>query len=183
MPTTRSFYSAAEDSDLFLYVKQNDIRAFEELYNRYWPLLVNAAYKRLNCREKAEDLVQNIFIDLYQRRTAIELSISLKSYLKQALKFKILNEYRAQGIRAKYQRSLFFNPDCKNDFTHALEAKELEKKVDTVLNRLPDKCRQVFLLSRKENLSNKDISVGLNISVSTVEKHITKALKTIRCQI
>jgi RNA polymerase sigma-70 factor (family 1) len=183
MPMIKSFYSHAEDSDLFLKVKQNDVKAFEELYNRYWPVLVNAAYKRLNSREKAEDIVQNIFIDLYQRRSVIELTTAISAYLKQALKFKVLNEYRSQLIKTKYQKELFFSNVCKNDFAETLDAKELEEKITGIVNELPEKCKQVFMLSRKENLSNKDISMALNISVSTVEKHITKALRTVRCAI
>jgi RNA polymerase sigma-70 factor (family 1) len=180
MLLTKLFYEEGHDPDLFLLVKQNDVKAFEELYNRYWPALVNTAYKKLSSREKAEDIVQNIFIDIYQRRTTIELTISLKAYLNQALKFKILNEYRAKNISSKYQKHLFFNPDCKNDLANALEAKELELEINTILNELPEKCKQVFLLSRKESLSNRNISARLNITVSTVEKHIGKALKTLR---
>lgn len=175
-----STYSLGCDSELFILIKQNDIKAFEELYSRYWPVLVNSAYKRLNSKEKAEDIVQNIFIDIYQRRASIELNISIKAYLGQALKFKILNQFRSEIISNKYQKHLFFSYSCKNDLANELEAKELEININKTLNLLPDKCRQVFLLSRKENLSNKDISNKMHITVSTVEKHITKALKTLR---
>ncbi|MEO6549690.1 MAG: RNA polymerase sigma-70 factor [Ferruginibacter sp.] len=172
------------DSELFQLVKQNDdVKAFEELYVRYWPALVNAAFKRLDCKEQSEDIVQNIFIDIYNRRTTIDLSFSFKAYLHQALKFKVLNEYRSESIRKKYKQSLFFSPGCKIDFSDPLEAKELEQKINTILNELPVKCKEVFLLSRRENLSNRDISAGLKISVSSVEKHITRALKSLRCQI
>jgi RNA polymerase sigma-70 factor (family 1) len=184
MPLCKLFYSQQSDADLFLLVKQNDAKAFEELFNRYWSGLVNAAYKRLNSREQAEDIVQNIFLDLYRRRTSIELTISLKAYLSQALRYKVLNEYRSDLISSKRQQYLFLNLPCKNGFASCLEAKDLEKQIDTILKGLPGKCRQVFLLSRKENLSNRDISASLNITVSSVEKHITRALKTLRnCQI
>ena len=175
-------YSKGIDSELFLLVKQDDEKAFEELYRRYWPTLVNTAYKKLSSREKAEDIVQNIFIDLYNRRSTIELVISLSAYLNQALKFKILNEYRSDIIKTKYQHYLFFSSVCKNDLAYELDAKELEANVNRTLNALPEKCKQVFLLSRKENRSNKDISATLNITISTVEKHISKALRTLRQQ-
>lgn len=183
MRLSKTFYTQLPDSDLFSLTKQNDTEAFEELYNRHWPSLVNAAFKRLDSQAKAEDIVQNIFIDLYERRASIELTLSLKAYLNQALKFKILNEYRGNAIRTKYQKSLFLNDYCKNDFAERLEAKELEVKIAKLLGELPDKCKQVFFLSRKENLSNRAISAGLNISVSTVEKHISKALKILRAHV
>ena len=161
-------------------VQQNDTKAFEELYKRYWPVLVNSAYKRLNSKEKAEDIVQNIFIDIYRRRAKIELTNSLKAFLYQALKFKVLNAYRSEAISNKYQNHIFLGPACKNDLANELEAKELEANINTTLNLLPEKCRQVFLLSRKDNLSNKDVSIRLSITISTVEKHITKALKILK---
>ena len=108
MLLTNLFYSQRLDSDLFGLVKQDDAKAFEELYNRYWPSLVNAAYKRLNSREKEEVLVKHIFVDIYQRRTTIDLAISLEVYLNEALKFKILNEYQSEIISTKNQEFPFF---------------------------------------------------------------------------
>jgi RNA polymerase sigma-70 factor (family 1) len=180
MSLTKLAYSQAEDADLLRSVKQSDAKAFEELYNRYFPSLVNTAYKRLNSRQKGEDIVQNIFVDFYRRRTHIEINVSLKAYLYQALKFRLLNECRAEVARTRYRQSLFLNDYCKIDFSDALETKELETKIHHALNRLPEKCKQVFLLSRRETLSNHEIAAGLNIAVSTVEKHISKALRTLR---
>ena len=183
MQVIKSIYSQADDSVLFTWVKQSDVKAFGELYNRYWPLLVTTAYKRLRSKEKGEDIVQNIFIDLYNRRAAIELTTSLKAYLHQALRFRVLNEYRSELIRNKYQKVHFLSHYCKIDFSIPLEGKELETKINMILHKLPEKCKQVFFLSRKENLSNKDISLVLRITISTVEKHITRALYTLRRQI
>lgn len=168
------------DLELFTLVKNDNIKAFEELYNRYWPSLLDAAYRRLQSSQKAEDLVQDLFISLYQKRHAVVFTASLQAYLHQALKYKVLNEFRSEGIRQSYQKTLFFRDNCKNDLANELEAKELHQKIDTVLESLPEKCRTVFLMSRKENRSNKDISQYLAISLSTVEKHIGKALKTLR---
>ena len=149
----------------------------------FWPMLVNAAYKRLDSREKAEDIVQNIFIDIYQRRSTLQITISVKAYLNQALKFKVLNEYRSSFISSKYRRHLFLNSICKTDLANPLEAKELEIKINKIFSGLPEKCRKVFLLSRSENLSNSQIAASLNITISTVEKHISKALKVFGSQV
>lgn len=178
-----AYYQQISDEQLFSYLKKDDAAAFEEIYNRYWTLLIDAAYRPLHCREKAEDIVQEIFISLYQRRNAIELEVSLKAYLLKALKFKILNEIRSRIVRETYQKSLFFDPNCKNDFAHSCETKELKAIIDRSVDQLPEKCKQAFLLSRKENLSYKEISGELHISVSTVEKHISKALKFLKCQL
>ncbi len=162
--------------------QENDTKAYEILYYRYWPKLIDTAYRRLSSRQAAEDLVQDLFVNFYQRRAQIEFTTSIQSYLNQALKYKILNEYRAASTRTAYS-NFFLNTVCKNDFANPVEAKELTQKIETVLASLPEKCRQVFLLSRKEKLSNKEIAARLNISVSTVEKHIVKALKILRSSV
>lgn len=183
MVTNEKYYSGLPDNQLFKLVKQDDRKAFEELYHRYWLFLLDCACKPLRSKEKAQDVVQEIFISLYQRRKAIELTVSVKAYLRKALKFKILNEFRSQLVRDLYQKSLFSTPACRNDFTTHYEAKELEQTIDKSICRLPEKCKQAFLLSRHNNLSYKAISGELDISVSTVEKHIIKALKMIKCQL
>lgn len=180
MPQANLPYTQLSDLELFSLAKQENRLAFEVMYKRYWPELIDAAYRRLQSRQKAEDIVQEIFISLYNKRTVLEFSVSVRAYLNQALKFKVLNEFRSENVRNTYTRSLFPGDFCKNDFANQLEAKELRYKIEQLLAQLPQKCRQVFNMSRNENMTNKEIAVELNISVSTVEKHIGKALKTLR---
>jgi len=180
MLKTNPQYLSLSDAELFRMTQQeNDTRAYEILYYRYWPKLIDAAYKRLASKQKAEDLVQELFINVYQRRGQIVFTTSVQSYLSQALKYRILNEYRSTTTRNAYS-SFFLNSLCKNDFANPLEVKELAGQIESVLNSLPKKCLQVFLLSRKEKLTNKEIADQLKISTSTVEKHIVKALKVLR---
>ncbi|MHA4812167.1 RNA polymerase sigma-70 factor [Flavitalea flava] len=152
---------------------------FEEIYHRYYPLLLNIARKKLNSRAVAEDLVQEVFVSLYQRREYVEFKVSVNSYLSRAIRFKIFNEYRAENVRLKYSKNDFSSPVCKNDFS-SIEMKELAQKIENLYNRLPERCREVFFLSRNGGFSRKDISDKLQISISTVEKHISKALKIFR---
>jgi RNA polymerase sigma-70 factor (family 1) len=180
MPQTNLPYTHLSDLELFALTKQEDLQAFEVMYKRHWPELIDAAYRRLQSRQKAEDIVQEIFISLYNKRTALEFTVSVKAYLNQALKFKVLNEFRSESVRNTYTKSVFFGNSCKNDFANQLEAKELRLKIERLLAQLPQKCSQVFLLSRNENMTNKEIAMELNISISTVEKHIGKALKALR---
>ncbi|WP_207513738.1 RNA polymerase sigma-70 factor [Longitalea luteola] len=173
-------YAGLSDSQLFHLVKKDDIKAFEELYNRHWPGLIDAAYRRLQSRQKAEDLIQDIFVSLYQKRHTREITTSVKAYLYQALKFKVLNIYRDEFTRSACRKDLFLNDNCKTDSADYCEARELNTRIMKTLHSLPQKCREAFLLSREANLSNRDISVGMNISVSTVEKHIGKALRILK---
>lgn len=180
MPNDKLCYSNLSDLELFGLIKKEDLTAFEELYHRYWAVLTDSVYKRLQSKQKAEDLVQDLFIDVFQKRNTIEFKVSVKAYLHQAIKYKVLNEFRSDTIKNNYTKSLFFGPLSKNDFANHLEAKDLKLRINQVMSKLPEKCRKAFLLSRNENLSNKEISSSMNISVSTVEKHIGKALKMFR---
>lgn len=180
MLVNNNFYSTYSDDELFSYVKSNDQKAFEELYRRCSPILIEVATKKLQSKECAEDIVQDLFISFYLKSATLEFNVSLRAYLYKALLYKVLNVIRSRIVREKYQKSIFFVDYCKNDFANSLELKECKQKIDKTLRALPDKCRKVFELSRNENLSYKDISGDLGISVSTVEKHISKALKVLK---
>ncbi len=180
MTVTDYPYVQLTDEKLFSLVKNKDERAFDELYKRCSPVLIEAASKRLQCRESAKDIVQDLFLSIYLKRNTLEFKVSLRAYLCQALKYKMMNVMRSRIVREKYNKNVFFVDYSKNDFALSLEAKECMERIEVGLNKLPTKCRTVFELSRNENLSYKDISGGLGISVSTVEKHITKALKVLR---
>lgn len=170
-----NFSDMTADTTLLQRAKR-DPKAFEEIYRKYFPLLFNIAHKKLGTKPLAEDLVQEIFVALYQKLDVLQINCSLSAYLNKAVRFKIMNEYRSKAVRMHYSKTVFSIPICKNGFS-ALEVKELSHKLERVYDRLPKKCRQVFMLSRKEGLSQKDISQKLDISLSTVEKHIGKALK------
>lgn len=171
-------YKNLSDDDLAVIISMES-KAFDEVYERYYPVLTRVAYGMLNDTSAIEDLVQDVFISLYNRRKHITFKVSIKSYLCKAIRLKIFNEYRSKAVHLKYCKNDFF-PNCsKNDFL-SIETKELSMKIKNVYQKLPNKCREVFYLSRQWGFSQKDISQKLQISVSTVEKHIGKALRIFR---
>lgn len=182
MLTTNYQFHLLSDKELCELVKQDCDKAFQEIYSRYWNFLTISAAKHLQCTQKAEDIVQEIFISFYNRRDSIEFSVSLRAYLCKALKFKIMNEFRSKAVRAAYQKTIYYihTGSARTNFFCAYEYKELAQSISHSVSLLPEKCRQAFLLSRAEDLSYKDISGHLGISVSTVEKHISKALKFLK---
>jgi RNA polymerase sigma-70 factor (ECF subfamily) len=183
MPETRLHFAQLSDNELFERIRQDKEGAFEILYERHWLRLTDAAYRRLQSLQKAEDLVQDLFISLYQKRHTINITVSLHAYLNQALKYKILNAFRADKTRMIYREEAVFQPDCKNDLASSVDARALDQKIREISTLLPKKCRQVFELSRKWNKTNKEIAEHLNISISAVEKHIARALKIYRAQL
>lgn len=168
------------DEELLAKIKQDDRTAFSELFRRYWTPLLDTAFRRLGSEQQAEELVQDIFVSLYLKRNELEITVSLKAYLHTALKYRVLNEVRGAVVRNNYKIAALTDTPVYEDVSSKLEAKELEQEISRKLELLPEKCREVFILSRENNLPYKRIAEQLGISVSTVEKHIVKALKILR---
>lgn len=174
-------YRQLSDAELADLLRTGDKAAFTEIYERYWDVLLDAAFQRLKSAEAAKEVVQVIFVDLYCRREQVQLKSTLEAYLKTALKYKVFNLYRSEQVRSNYVNDTAADKDI-DPLTpqHILEAKELNDKIRMVSEKMPDKCREVFLLSRFEHLSHQEIATRLNISVSTVKKHMTKALSILK---
>lgn len=174
-------YKEYSDQQLIGLLRSGDELAFKELYNRYWDILLDTAYKRLSSIKDAEEIVQDIFTNLYIRRESLEIRSSFEGYLRNALKYKIFDVFRSQYTHNKHLEGIqvYINVPVETP-EEALHLKELSERIDRVIRKMPEKCREVFVLSRIEELSNKSIAEKLSISVSTVEKHISKAKKILK---
>ncbi len=175
-------YRQLSDRQLIDLSGKDDTKAFDEIYCRYREVLICTAQKQLRCRQKSEDIVQEIFVSFYNRRYEVQISTSLSAYFHQALKYKIMNEARSEKVRHSYQKTVYHSSlnNQRRDFNCTYESKEVMGQITASINLLPNKCREAFLLSREGDFSHKDISQQLGISISTVEKHICKALRSLR---
>lgn len=176
-------YKSYDESELILLLKSGNQAAFAEIYNRYWTILIDTAYQRLKSIEAAEEIVQDVFVSFFLRREQIFLNSTLEAYLKTALKYKVYNVYRSQQVHLSHLDAIIndqkidpLTPDL------VLEVKELQTRVRQVADKMPEKCRKVFLLSRFEHLSQQEIADQMGISISTVKKHMTKALDIMRTE-
>jgi RNA polymerase sigma-70 factor (ECF subfamily) len=170
-------YQLWPDARLLEHLRLDDRKAFDILYHKYSSKLFYAAYNLFRDKDVCEDLVQELFIDLWTKRNQLNIT-SLEGYLKVAIRHKVLYYIRSQ--KASVDISVIetlvekYSADSKvfqNDIAHLLE--------DGVA-QLPEKCREIFTLSRKEYLTNKEIASRLNISIKTVENQITIALRYLR---
>ncbi|WP_183556804.1 RNA polymerase sigma-70 factor [Mucilaginibacter sp. SP1R1] len=169
------------DNELVEFLGQDNIAAFEEIYNRYWLKLYAAAYKRLNEREVAREIVQDFFTNFWVNRAQIKIQSSLEGYFFTAIKYQVLNYKRAEAVRSSYSKQLqLANEVYDNSIEENYQYKELRERVDMEVNQLPPKCRFVFELSRNQYKTNKEIAQLLGISEKTVENHLTKALRYLR---
>lgn len=168
---------------LYLIQAKDDYDAFTEIYHRYWKTLINTAYQRLRTPEACEEIVQEIFLTLFIKRKELVITTSLEAWLKTALKYKVFNIYRSQQLYLQHLDEIIRRTDIAPMMPdEVVSLKEMKDRIRVAATKLPDKCRQVFVLSRFEHLSQQEIADRLNISVSTVKKHLTKALATLRSE-
>lgn len=161
--------------------KNGNEQAFSILYKTYVMQLMRLAVSKTNDNAIAEDLVQNTFVKLYEHKKSVDANTSIQAYLYVILKNQILNHYRSHLVRNTYEIHISKKAhDPEYSVIDHLESKELESLVDKEIDKLPIKCREVFILSRKKFLSNKEIAAQLNISENTVEQHIRKAISKLR---
>ncbi|TFF36944.1 RNA polymerase sigma-70 factor [Mucilaginibacter psychrotolerans] len=165
------------DADLLALLRLDDRKAFEILYKKYSPKLYYAAYNLFRDRDVCEDLVQELFIDLWAKRSELKIT-SLEWYLKVAIKNRVLVYIRTQ--RATLDVSAIEALAEKYSADSRLLQNDISRVLEDNVARLPEKCRQIFTLSRKEYLSNKEIAIRLGISVKTVENQMTIALRYLR---
>jgi RNA polymerase sigma-70 factor (family 1) len=166
------------DSELFTLLKQGNEAAFDEIYNRYWAILLSAAWKRVGVREAAEEIVQDLFTRLWIKRMELDVQGTPAIYLFTAVKYKVLNYYEKEAVRKKYRDHL--EVPAEYSVEEAVIAKDLAVRLEAEVAHLPIKCRAVFDLSRKQHKSHKEIAEILHISEKTVENHLTKALRLLR---
>lgn len=129
--------------------------------------------------DEAEDIVQELFVNYWNNREKIKITVSLKSYLYQATKNSYLNLLRHKKVRERYADRITTQKIRHNSYS-ALEAEELTRIVKETLNNLPNRCKKVFMMSRMDGLKYKEISEQLSISIKTVEADMGKALREIR---
>ena len=157
------------------------MKAFDEIYARYWKKLYLFAYSILEDREVCEDIVQDIFTYLYTKRK--ELSISeLKPYLFQSIKFQVIKHLRNDKI-AQHHVERINSISFSNHTEEMVNFRELEASLERHLNELPERCREIFKLSRQQNLTNEEIADQLGLSVQTVKNQISKALTYLRSKL
>lgn len=168
--------SKLDDIELLQLSSKNNSKAFEEIFNRYWKRLYTYAYKIYKNHQVCEDIVQEVFVSLWNKNKTSPI-LNLEGYLFKAVKYKIANHIR--DLKFSTQQLDFIESIPANFFDY-LEYEELEKAVLSRIEKLPLKCKEIFKLSRIEQKSNSEIALKLNLSIRTVETHISNALKFLR---
>jgi RNA polymerase sigma-70 factor (ECF subfamily) len=169
------------DEELMNVIKADNMFAFDELYKKYCKRIYKFGYSILKSQEETENLVQEVFLHLWENRHKVEKDSSVKSYIFTITYNSAISIIRKKSSEAKfieYVKSLQENYEEPVDIE--LEYNELADRLDEIVNTLPLRQKEVYLLHRVEGLKYKEIAERLNLSVNTIENHMARALKTIR---
>lgn len=167
-------------SDEFLYqrVKSSDNRAFDELYARYWKRLFEYAYKLVQDQIQAEDIVQEVFVQLWENSSQKEIQ-HLSGYLFRSVKYQVATLIRNNKWKVEWDSVEMEDIPDENQ-VNEFSKEELFQLLEESIEKLPPKCKEVFRLHKKEGFSTKEIAHSLNISPRTVENQIQKAMNSLR---
>lgn len=178
-------YSGYTDKELTVFLKEGDDHAaYVEIYDRYQALLYVYACKIVKDQDEAEDIVQEIFVSLWDKRSEIVFHTSLSSYLYSAVRYKFINLLDRKKVRSDYCASLQNFID-QGDFVtdDYIREKEFHSIIEQQIHLLPEKMRRIFIMSRKQNKSNKEIADELSISEKTIRNQVNNALNILRVKL
>lgn len=177
-------YALLSNDELSTLLNKGDHQAYEQLYQRYFRLLYVYAYKKLRDEEQAKDILQEFFTELWDKRKTTVFNTNVSSYFFSAINNRIINYFSRESVKSKYISSLSGFLTSGNATTdHMVREKQLMELIETEIQALPPKMRQIFEMSRKLHLSNKEIADQLNISARTVETQVSNALFRLRAKL
>ncbi|MDR6782985.1 RNA polymerase sigma-70 factor (ECF subfamily) [Pedobacter africanus] len=172
------------DHNLLERIRAGDKNAFQEIFHKFYRKLRVYAYTFVKENEDAEEIVQQVFCRIWERRDQLRPEGSLQSLLYRSVYNESLSQLRHQKVRNTFQvhqTKQMENTD--RDASHQLIASELNRQIQHAIAKLPEQCRTIFQMSRFEQLKYQQIADALNISIKTVENQMGKALKVMRIKL
>jgi len=165
----------------YAFSPQINEESFTWLFNTYWEKVYALCYKSIRSHEDARELTQNIFKSLWERRDQINITGKAEHYLMRSAKLQVINFYRDAQIQRKHLDCLYEEYcDSDNCTENEIMYKQLKDELGVLVAKLPCQCKLVYELSRNKNLSNKEIASKLDISIKTVEYHLSNANKVLK---
>lgn len=181
MMTLRDEFLGLSDEKVLILLREGNEKAFDCLYRRYRDKLVSIANRRIRSKELAEELVQDVFVNVWQKRESIHLRHTFFAYIYTAVKYKILDHISSLKVKERYIDEMGKFLDASLNVTELeIDFNELDYHLNKNISDLPEKCQEAFRLSRFESYSIKEIAEKLDISQDTAKYHIAQALKKLR---
>jgi RNA polymerase sigma-70 factor (family 1) len=173
------FFDELSDESLLQHLKASSEAAFKTLYRRYWRRCFAMAFQKTKIKVVAEEITQILFIALWEKRNDLYIN-HLEAYLFTAVKYQVFKYIESQLVRTHYESQLNPSMLSENSVEKEVFLQDLTRLLEQAVSQLPEKTKQIYQLSRLENLAHKEIALQLRCSEKTVEYHITQALKSLR---
>lgn len=158
--------------------------SFDRIYVMYYSRMLRFAKEYVVFEEDAENVVQDVFLLLWEKREVLDIRVSLVSYLFSLVKNRSLDYLRHKVVAEEYKQELSFKLMSLEQLNYTFSSEEeIEKVIANAIDKLPERCREIFLKSRIEGMKYREIAEELNISANTVENHIAIALKKLRVEL
>ncbi len=173
--------SVIDDRSLILELRKGDKKAFEIIFNRYNEKLYFFALGYLHSSSEAEEVIQQVFVSLWENRSTLIEVFTLKDYLYKAVINKIYNYFKHQAVRQRYQNHMVTQESLEDDHSQqSIYFNDLKGTLDNLIEELPVRQQQIFRLNQQEGLSHYEIATRLGLSVRSVENQIYRAMKYIK---
>lgn len=174
-------YQKLTDQEILILLKARNEGAFTEIYVRHWHHLYLHAYKMLEDEEEAKDVIQELFISFWDKAEHLEVKTNLRAYLYVSARHRILNHIRKNKISNSFIDTIANTmSEMDNSTLESISERELIAIIDEEINLLPPRMKQVFEMSRKAFMTNKEIAAKLGTSEATVKKQISNSIKLLR---
>lgn len=168
------------DDEILDLLNRGEEQGIELVFRQYYAYICRAVYKIIPDANLVEDLAQEVFYELWRKRGRLQIATSLKGYLRRSAVNRALNYIRDQRIKFDEVERAPVQKSSLPTAPQRMDAAELQVKIDKAIDELPERCRIVFVLSRFEEMSYREIAEQLDISAKTVENQVSKALKLLR---
>jgi RNA polymerase sigma-70 factor (ECF subfamily) len=172
--------SHANERDLQQRIRAGDEGAFDSVFRAHYPQLVRMAESVVRERALAEEIAQEVMLELWRRRESLQVEQTFRAYLIRSTRNRALNHIRHERIVAREAAFAAIDPPTSPSAEDEVLGVELEKAVREAVDGLPENCREVFQLSREQGLKYAEIAAVLEISIKTVEKRMGQALSELR---
>lgn len=177
-------YGDFADNELILLLKERDQLAFTEIYHRHWQMLYLHTLKILGDEDEAKDLVQDAFFSFWEKSGTLEIKTNLKGYLFVAVRNRIFSLIRKRKVNPDFIHIVLEELDqLDNTTVERIDERELIKLIDAEIEQLPKKMKEVFELSRKQFLTNKEIAIKLDMTEEAVKKQIHRSIKMLKLKL
>jgi RNA polymerase sigma-70 factor (ECF subfamily) len=172
------------DNEILMAIRLGNERVFEHLFKQHYASLCRYADSIVKDLDDAEEIVQTVFVTIWEKRLNIDIVQSLKSYLYRAVHNHCLNRLKHNKIKEVHQEYVgYFGEQHYEAVTEVVERNELEVKIKEAIEKLPEQCKIIFKLSRFEELKYQEIADKMGLSIKTIENQIGKALKIMRVEL